>query len=258
MNSRLYNCSIAHHRRKPKPHAFAYRIFMAYLDLEEIDALCACIPLLGHNRFAPFEYRDTDHYQRDQLSNAASIKLFLSENGIHQAVGRIQILTHLRTWGHVFNPVSFYFVFDEQDQPLCHIAEVDNTFNEQKLYLLPIGQEVERTKNFYVSPFSDLDTTFHFKLAAPKQQLRLVINQSKGGETYFRSALTGQSQALTNASLALSAIRFPLLTVRILFAIHWHALLLYAKGIPLRRKAANPHLQTETRPYLSQAKHPIH
>lgn len=235
---------------------------MFYLDLDDLNILDKSKHLLGRNRFAPYAFHDSDHHQVENLPIRESIEVFLNENGVHDEIGKIHLLTHLRTWGHVFNPVSFYFVFDNTGEAVCSIAEVGNTFNERKMFLLPsnsngVSQATER-KEFYVSPFSDLDTSFHFRLSPPQECLRLSINQSKVGKIYFRSALSGTRAKLTDWNLALYALRFPLITLNIVFAIHWQAFVLYLKGIRVRPKAANPHQQTDVRPGITSRKQPIH
>ncbi len=251
-----------HRRTAPKRHAFTYGLFMFYIDLDEVDQLGEQTKLVARNRFAPFEFRDDDHYNPNKEGLKASIRNYLAEHGIDQPVGKIHLLTHLRTWGHLFNPVSFYFVSDPSGQPICSIAEVGNTFNEQKLFLSKSNSSGESqsdpVKEFYVSPFSELDTRFHFKLRAPRENLRLSINQSKNGATYFRSALAGCKRPLNGNALAAEALRFPFLTLKIVGGIHWQAFLLYLKGIPYHRKAANPHLQTNTHPYLVKDTYPEH
>ena len=227
---------------------------MFYLDLDELDELGERFKLVNRNRFAPYEFRDSDHYNPNEVGIKRSIVQYVSENGYDQPIGRVSLLTHLRTWGHLFNPVSFYFVEDSEGKPLCTIAEVGNTFHEQKLFIIPSdasGAAIEKqTKNFYVSPFSELDTQFHFRLQKPGDRLRVAIDQSQNGEIYFRSALIGEKRELNDQALCLSAMRFPLLTLKIIGAIHWQAFLLYLKGAPYQRKAANPEKQTGTHPYL--------
>lgn len=262
VNSCLYRSVVAHRRTAPKRHAFKYRIFMCYLDLDELDELDSRFRLFGRNRFAPYEFRDSDHYQLDGLTLREGIERYARENGIEPPIGSIRLLTHLRTWGHVFNPVSFYFLFGTEGEPLGSIAEVGNTFNEQKLYLLPANgngaSNGSRAKRFYVSPFSDLDTTFHFRLSPPGDRLRLAIDQSQASSVYFRSAISGMRSEFSDTRLLGYLIRFPAITVSILFAIHWQAFLLYLKGIRARRKADNEHLQTEVRPRFVPPKHSIH
>lgn len=262
MNSCLYRSEVIHRRTSPKKHAFKYDVFMFYLDLDELDDLGERFRLVGRNQFAPYEFRDTDHYNPEEVGIKRSIEQYLGENGYRQPIGKIFLLTHLRTWGHLFNPVSFYFVEDTKGSPLCSIAEVGNTFHEQKMYLIPADQSgnavQKQLKHFYVSPFSELDTHFHFRLRKPADRLRLAIDQSQNGETYFRSALVGKKRGLSDRALVLSALRFPFLTLKIVGAIHWQAFLLYLKGVPFLRKAANPDKQTETHPYLISKSHQQH
>ncbi len=254
MNSCLYKSEVMHRRTSPKQHAFKYGLFMFYIDLDELELIDQRFNFIGHNRFAPYEFRDSDHYNPSKTDLKTSIKEYLKEQGIEDSVGKIHLLTHLRTWGHLFNPVSFYFVTDTAGSPICSIAEVGNTFNEQKLFIAQSSRDgrsqLDAVKNFYVSPFSELDTQFRFRIATPREHMRIAINQSKNGETYFNSALTGTKRSLTGPALFKSALQFPLLTLKIVGAIHWQALLLHMKGVPYFRKAENPHLQTNTHPYL--------
>lgn len=260
MNSCLYSCRVSHRRIHPVEHAFTYRLFMFYLDLDELDAIDKRLRLVSRNHFNAYEYRDSDHHHPRTAPTRENIVSFLQGHDIAEKPGRIMLLTHLRTFGHVFNPVSFYFIDDQAGRPLCAIAEVANTFDEQKLYLIrepglngAAWQETQ-DKRFYVSPYSDLDTQFHFKLRRPADRLALSISQSQDGQPYFFSALAGERQPLTDRALLAYTLRFPLITLKVLGAIHWHALRLYLKRVPVRRKRSHPHLQTDKRPYLGQPK----
>lgn len=235
---------------------------MFYLDLDEIETLNSKLRLVRRNTFAPYAFYDRDHYTDNGLSAREGIEAFARSKGISDPIGKVYLLTHLRTWGHVFNPVSFYFVCGRDKQALCAIAEVGNTFNERKMFLISAdssgNSNAIQTKEFYVSPYSDLDTRFHFRLKEPSSCLRLAIDQSDTNGIYFRSALSGKREDISDWRLFLYALRFPLITVSIVAAIHWQALLLYLKGIRARPKKENSGLQTETTPYLVAEKHSIH
>lgn len=256
MNSRLYNCKVTHNRLRPKQHRFSYRIFMFYIDIDEIDTISKKVRLFGHNSFNLYSLNDQDHAQEGKSSIRGNIEQYLANQGISDRVGKIYLLTHLRTWGHIFNPVSFYFIQDEQGEPMCSIAEVANTFKEQKLFLL--DQETNRQgeyrktedKLFYVSPFSDLDTKFAFILKEPDERLAISINQSDSESTFFYSSLVGEQKPLTNRQLIAYSFKFPFVTLGVLWGIHWQALKLWMKGIRARKKAENPELQVGSRPYL--------
>lgn len=230
---------------------------MFFIDLEEIEALAKRLLLFSHNKFNFFSFKDREHLQLpasnpDTSKNTKKhIADYLRQNGIHYTGGKIMLLTNLNVLGYNFNPVSFYFVYNEQDEILCCIAEVSNTFREMKPYLLGIEQlENERfhlntTKYFYVSPFIDHDTSFDFNIGIPGEKINIRIDDYKNGKRFFISTLTGKKKLLTNGRLLWYSLRFPFLTLRIMALIHWNAFLLWAKKIPYHAKAANPQLQKD-------------
>lgn len=246
-----------HNRLKPRSHRFHYSVFMFYIDLDELDLLPKKFLLLGHNRFNFFSFRDSEHLQLPpenpdrSKSTRGHIVSYLKQNGFNFVDQRIMLLTNLNILGYNFNPVSFYFIIGKNNEAECAIAEVGNTFREMKPYFLgkdtlsDKGFHLNTTKYFYVSPFIDHDTNFDFSLNAPDEKLNIKIDDFKNGERFFISTLTGTRQALTNARLFLYTIRFPLLTLRIISLIHWHALLLWFKKLPYHKKSENPHLQKE-------------
>jgi DUF1365 family protein len=261
MNSCLYRARIMHHRLEPKKHRFHYNVFMFYLDLDEIDTLAAKLRLMSRNAFNLFSFKDSEHLQlpREKPDKTKDIKghihTYLSENGI-PAPAKIMLLTNLNMLGYNFNPVSFYFCFKADGSSLCAVAEVGNTFGEQKPFLLATDSFHENTfrktvkKYFYVSPFFDHDTCFDFKLDVPEETLNIRIDDLKAEKRVFISTLTGKKSNLTDRNLLLFFLSFPFLTLRIITLIHWNALLLWMKNIPFRRKSEHIDLQKDVfRPY---------
>jgi len=256
MNSSLYICQLMHNRMAPKPHRFHYKVFMFWLDLDEIDAITKKFFLISRNKFNVFNFRDADHVQLpankpDTSKNTKQHVLdYLQSQNVKTTNPKIFLLTNLRTFGHQFNPVSFYFVY-ENNEPVCSIAEVSNTFGEMKLFLLgketlKDGQFTYQTKKyFYVSPFIDHDVDFAFQLQLPSDKLNLRIDDYRNGERFFIATLTGEKRELTGSRLLAYTLRFPLITVKVIGLIHWNALLLWLKKIPYRKKAANSELQKD-------------
>lgn len=263
MNSCLYKAKVMHHRLAPKQHRFHYNVFMFYLDLDEIDLLHKRLKWMSRNRFNLFNFRDKDHLQLPGHNPAASnnirshIAAYLLQQGINIGNGRIMLLTNLCTLGYQFNPVSFYFCYGEDGQPLCSVVEVGNTFGEMKPYFLgrdaktAIGFKLNTAKYFYVSPFIDMDTNFDFDLPLPDEKLQLRIDDfDKQGDRFFISTLSGVRKPLTDANLLLYFISFPLITLKVIGLIHWQALKLWLKKLPYHKKDAHPDLQREVlRPY---------
>lgn len=263
MNSCLYKAQVMHHRLAPKVHRFHYSIFMFYLDLDEIDDLSGRLKFLSRNKFNLFNFRDRDHLQLPRENPDASknvrrhITDYLKSNGINIGNGRIMLLTNLSTLGYQFNPVSFYFCYDEAGQPVCSVVEVCNTFLEMKPYFLGADTKtgdqfkLNTTKYFYVSPFIDMDTNFDFDLQIPGEKLQVKIDDyDKDGKRFFISTLSGSKKKLTDATLLYYFFSFPLITLKVITLIHWQALKLWIKKLPFHKKGDDPELQQEVyRPY---------
>ena len=256
MNSCLYECNVMHHRLAPKEHQFAYRIFMFYLDLDEIDGLNRRLHLLSRNRFNLFNFRDRDHLQlpAEKPDTSKDIRQHLADYLLTQNIvigkGRIQLLTNCCTLGYQFNPVSFYFCYDEKGQPLCSVVEVGNTFREMKPYFIGLqalrGQKFrQRTpKYFYVSPFIDMDTHFDFSLDIPDDKLHIRIDDHDSeGHRFFISTLTGKRRRLNDANLLRYFFSIPLITLKVMGLIHWEAFRLWSKKIPFHKKGSHRDLQ---------------
>lgn len=247
--SAIYECSVMHHRLQPKTHRFSYRVFHLWLDLDAIDRLDSRLRFFSRNRFNLFSFYDRDHLDLGAGGVKANIIRHLEANGIDTTrIASIRLLTFPRVLGYIFNPVCFYYAFDASGQPVCAVAEVTNTFNEQKPYVLTECENGERfrlitPKHFYVSPFFAPDVSFDFKLAVPGDSLEIHIDDRDAGERVLLTALTGKKRPLTDAALLLCAVKYPLLTLRVIFLIHWHAFRLWLKRIPWHRKKDNADLQ---------------
>ncbi len=187
---------------------------------------------------------------------------YIGERGVDIPGGRVLLLTLPRVAGYLFNPVSFYFCYDSSGRPAAAIAEVTNTFREMKPYFLGPdaiagagGEQSFRSrvpKFFYVSPFSDVDVAFDFKLRTPGEGLSIRIDDYDGEKRTLASALTGHRRPLTGPRLAWYSLKYPLITVRVIALIHLHALLLKLKRIPWFAKAARAGDQRDLyRPHAS-------
>lgn len=254
LRSCLYECEVMHHRLAPKEHQFRYKIFMFALDLDELDLVTARVRGFSRNRRNLYEFRDRDHLTvpgGESSSARENLTGWLATRGIQfPASGRITLVTLPRVLGYIFNPVSFYFCSDAAGAPLCAVVQVGNTFRELKPYLLPApgadgAFRLVTPKHFYVSPFSELDLAFDFKLKVPSEHLELHIDDRAGDRRVLLSALTGRRVPLTSARLAWLSLKYPLITLKVIFLIHWHALLLWSKRLPWHRKSAHPDLQRD-------------
>ncbi len=259
----VYECEVMHQRLAPKKHGFRYRIFMFCLDLDEIDTLARKLTLFSHNRSNVYEFRDRDHLtlaDGESRSLKENMIEWLTQQGIHfPADGRIMLITLPRVLGYIFNPVSFYFCSESNGAPRCAVVQVGNTFREMKPYLITEFSERglfhrQVAKHFYVSPFSGLELAFDFKLKVPDEHLDIHIDDRDGEDRILLSALTGRRAELSNANLLWFTLKYPLITLRVIGLIHWHALLLWIKRLPWHSKGARPDLQQNVyRPHATIA-----
>jgi len=268
LTSKIYTAKVMHHRLAPKKHSFWYNVYMFYIDLDEIDFLAKKLRWFSRNRFNLFSFRDEEHLQlpKENPDKAKStrqhLESYLKGYGVDGTKLKIKLLTNLNVLGYNFNPVSFYFCFDENENPVCCVAEISNTYREMKLFFFGQdalqGQAFKKitTKYFYVSPFIDHDDSFDFCLNIPTEKLEIRIDDlDKNGKRFFISTLSGKQEALTNAALLKYFFSIPLIPLQIMGMIHWQALRLWLKKVSFHPKAENPELQRNVyKPYKPQTK----
>ena len=231
----LYECRINHTRISPKKHSFNYRVFMLAIDLDAFPK----IPFLSKNRFNLFSIANRDHINTDpQKSTRQNLTDWLAKNGTQiPPEARIILLTFPRVLGYSFNPVSFYYIHGKSGDPITAVTEVTNTYREMKLF--PLGEPTSKgtydrtvAKDFYVSPFSDPNDTFRFRIGLPAEKWNVSINNLTAGKPTLLSSIVGEQRPLTASRLAWYALKYPFLSLGIIFGIHFQALLLFLKKIP--------------------------
>jgi DUF1365 family protein len=249
VNSCFYECDVFHRRLRPKQHEFLYRVFYFYLDLGEVDEAARRLKIFGVNRANLYSLQDRDHFQYGPETRpiAQNVREFLVRSGCPlEEGGSIRMLCFPRMFGYVFNPITLYFCFRADGAPHTSVVEVGNTFRELKPFLVPrtpdsrCDFEVRVPKEYYVSPFSPVDLEFHFRLHLPDEKLRVFIDDYDAEGKVLISTLTGQRRELTFANLAWFTAKFPLITLRVIFLIHWQALRIWLKKTPFFRKEARP------------------
>lgn len=251
MNSCLYECRVTHMRVKPIKNGFAHNLFMFYLDLDEIDGLNQKIPIFGHNRFNIYSFYDADHIPLTRGTLRENLETFLRSKGITGEIGRVMMLSHMRTWGYVFNPLTVYFCFDKNGGPVCAVPEIGNTFGEIKTFVLKnetlSGGSFHQTqeKFYYISPFSALDVFLEFDFRIPDERLDIRVDDVQDREKILYASLSGRRKELNMKNLLWYSLKFPLMTLQVIFLIHLHALIIYLRRVPFFVKEADPDLQKE-------------
>jgi DUF1365 family protein len=218
-----------------------------HLDLDELDLVQGRVHGFGVNRRTLVAFDDRDHCDGSAQPTKPKILAFLRTHGIELEGGTVSVLTQCRMFGYVFNPVSFYFCRDRDDGLRCVVAEVNNTFGERHMYLLSDDNRLRHSdaatrdrytvrKSMHVSPFVSMQATYEFAFHALGERLSLHIREYERGEHFFDAHLWGRRLELTSGNLARVLVRFPFFTLKIIAAIHWQALRLYAKGAPFFRQ----------------------
>jgi uncharacterized protein len=253
MKSALYSGWIQHRRFGPARNRFRYRIFMSYLDLAELPDLFEKRWFWSARRPALAWFRRKDFLGPPQLPLEQVVRDLVQQRTGVRPAGPIRLLTHLRFFGHSFNPVSFYYVFDANDTRVeTIVAEITNTpWKERHAYVLPVASAAGTKrawrfsfeKQFHVSPFMPMDMRYEWCFGAPSQGLHVHMENWREGEARFDATLNLRRQPVTAHTLALALLQFPLITAKVSALIYWQALKLLVKRAPFHihpHKRANP------------------
>lgn len=246
LESALYSGQVMHQRLRPKKHRFTYRVFSLCLDLDELETLDRRLRLFSLNRFNLFSFYEKDHGSGKSDLGGQTRRL-LAERGFSHATAHIKLLCYPRILGYVFNPLSIYFCYNDQRQLSAVLYEVSNTFKQKHTYLIPVDPQRKANlvdqradKAMYVSPFMPMATHYRFRILPPdQQQVSVFIRQSderadKPGNHVLLATLNGRYRTLNDATLLRLFFSHPLMTLKIIGAIHWQALRLWLKGLPLQ------------------------
>lgn len=243
MHSRIYVGQVSHRRFSPRSHAFNYRLFMLYLDLDELPGLFDRFLLWSARGFNFAWFNRKDHLGDKQQSLSDSVRNTVLEETGHYPNGPIRLLTHLRYLGYGFNPVSFYYCFNAEDTSVEYVvAEVNNTpWGEQHVYVYSAPTTADKTrklvfsssKQFHVSPFMPMDMTYHWRLATPGEKLAVHIENHRNNQKVFDATLAMKARPINARTLNSALMRFPLMTARVVFLIYFEALRLWLKKVPI-------------------------
>jgi len=246
--STLYFGKVMHKRLQPFVHAFTYRVFSLYIDLDETAESDRRLRLLSHNRWNLFSFYDRDHGPRDGSPLRPWVDRQLGAAGIDLAGGAVRLLCFPRVMGYVFNPLSIWFCYRADGRLRAVLYEVSNTFGERHGYLVPLaadhpsGAPVVQgaAKRFYVSPFIAMKQHYQFRLTEPDERLAVAIKQGGPEGAQMVARHSGRRRGLTDGNLLLAFFAYPLMTLKVIGAIHWQALRLWLKGARLQPRPPAP------------------
>jgi len=235
-SSCIYSGFVTHRRFKPKRHFFSYKTFSLLIDLNEIENLERKIKFFSYNKFNILSFYNVDHGPRDGSCLAKWAKKILAESKIDIGSGTIKLLCFPRFFGYVFNPLSIFYCYDENLQLKAVLYEVKNTFNEQHTYVFPTSPSSNLIlhrcdKKFYVSPFIEMKTFYNFRLLKPGNTINVFIKQADIDGTLLIACQTGKWLELNSKNLFIQFLKHPLMSFKVILAIHFEAFRLWSKGI---------------------------
>ncbi|MRI31850.1 DUF1365 domain-containing protein [Endozoicomonas sp. OPT23] len=240
MNSVLFTGRLMHHRFQPRVHQFSYRVVSWLFDLDELEQLNQNFRLFSRNRFNLFSFFDRDYGDGSDCSLKQRVNQLLEEHQLETAEN-IRLLCYPRVLGYVFNPLSVYYCFSAEKLTAI-VYEVSNTFGERHSYVMavsesPGNENIDQLadKQMHVSPFFERDCFYRFAAPKPAELLKLSIELFKGEQKLFIAALNGKRKSITDKELLTAFVSIPFQTIKVMVTIHWQALKLWLKGIPLVR-----------------------
>ncbi|EJN12337.1 hypothetical protein PMI42_04309 [Bradyrhizobium sp. YR681] len=242
-SSCLYIGQVLHRRVLPRRHRLRYRVFWMLLDLDEIEALSAQLGFFSHNRFNLTSFVDSDHGDGSDVPLRKQAEALLRRAGCRTDALTIKLLCMPRILGYGFNPLSTYFCFRIDGSLEAVIYEVHNTFGERHSYVMPVRSHATATveqncpKAFYVSPFLGMDMTYAFRILPPASRVKVTIQGKEQGKTVIAASLSGARREMTDGALMSAFASHPLLTLKVIAGIHWHALRMVLKGFRLHARS---------------------
>ena len=240
MTSSIYNGTVIHKRFKPKIHFFKYQVFSLLIDLSELKILDQKISFFSYNSFNLISFFDKDHGDRDGSSLIEWVKKNLKENKIISENIKIKLLCYPRIFGYVFNPLSVFYVYDKNEELISIFYEVKNTFGEQHTYIFKVENnhllQHNCEKKFHVSPFIEMDCNYFFRILKPTEKISVIIDQYQSNEKILYASQDGIRRDFTSSELIRSYLKHPLMTFKIIIAIHFEAFKLWSKGIRYIKK----------------------
>ena len=241
MESCIYKGFITHRRFTPLRHFFSYKTFSILFDLDELEELNKKISFFSLNGFNLFSFYNKDHGERDGSDLKKWAQETFRKYNLSFKISKIKLLCFPRIFGYVFNPLSVFYCYEGKELKAI-LYEVKNTFNEQHTYIFLVDGKSKIisqncNKKFYVSPFKEMETFYNFRLSDPDENLKILIKQTNSlKEKVLVACQVGKKQALSTRELLINFFTHPLMTFKIITAIHFEALRLWKKGAIFQKR----------------------
>ena len=235
----IYTGTVRHRRYHPFEREFSYPVFMVYLDINDLDNVISRSIFWNIDKPAMVSFNRKDFHGDFGVPLDTAVRDTVESRTGVRPKGRIRMLAHLRYFGYCFNPVTFYYCFSRNDDSVDYIlAEVTNTpWKERHAYVLSASLERGNSeiksnmkKELHVSPFWDMDHMYEWVFSSPKDKLNVFMKNFKEGDHVFDASLSMSRMEMNKNNLLKSVFRFPFMTIKVVFWIHFQAFILWLKG----------------------------
>lgn len=245
LRSHLLRGKVRHRRTQPMVYELEHDVFYLALDLDEIDRVDEGLRLFSRGRRNVLTLRDRDHFVPEAADLRASVHGHLQAEGLDTTGWRVTFITTPRVLGYQFNPASFYLCRDAEGLMQVVIVEVHNTHDERRLYTLQPERRGkawidEMDKDFYVSPFIDMDAHYVVRVQDDPDRVRIAITETEKGEPLLTATLVAERFRLTDRSLLRTLLHVPFATQKTIVAIHLHAWRMWRRGYTFRKHSEVP------------------
>jgi len=235
----IYTGTVRHRRYTPFESEFSYPVFMLYLDINDLENVINKSIFWNINKPAVVSFNRKDFHGTEEVDLDTAVRNTVENKVGSRPEGKIRMLAHLRYFGYCFNPVTFYYCFNRNDDSVDYIlAEVTNTpWKERHAYVLSSSQESDKSeirlsmeKELHVSPFWGMDHMYDWVFSSPKDKLNVFMKNFKDGKHVFDASLSMDRTEMTKRNLLKSVFRFPFMTIKVVFWIHFQAFILWLRG----------------------------
>lgn len=248
MHSCFYTGRVRHRRFIPSRHEFDYRLYYVYIDLDELDSVFNKRWLWSVTRPALARFKRKDYLGDANIPLKQAVLDCVQHETGNRPKGPVRMLTHLRYFGYVFNPVTFYYCYDSVAEHIDYIvAEITNTpWAERHAYVLPVDENTKNEKmlqfalekQFHISPFMPMTMHYDWRFSSPSETLNVHMNNHQGDNKVFDATLSMQRRPISAANCAYVLTTFPFMTIKVIFGIYWQALRLHLKHVPFFKHPA--------------------
>ena len=236
--NKIYKGKVFHKRYSPKVNQFIYNVSSFYMNIDQLEILSKKLKWFSYNRFNLFSVYSKDHHQSGSIRD--KIEEILTKQNQFESFDSIYMLAYPRVLGFVFNPLTTFYLFDEKKKLKKIVYQVHNTFKEECYYIKDVQQDGlkhSQQKQFYVSPFLEMDMTYQFDLSFPGTKIKVHIDEfNKSNEKVLTASFAGKASAISDAVLIKTFLRMPLMTFKVFLAIHWQAIKLICKKVRIVKK----------------------